>query len=107
MDDTNRGDQGDMIDPREHARTSHNINSSDIKPRELSLDISQVDFRNWIDSAKFFFRQCGIHQQNAEDQRNFFYTLIAGDMKSRLLLEIDENSGFSAEIHHFPGVILP
>ena len=67
----------------------------DIKPIELTLDIKPNDFKSWVDNAKFYYRQCGIAEQEKEDQRNFFFTMVSADVKSRIQLDIVEETGFN------------
>ena len=87
--DGGRGRESPEPPPRTQ---THTINSMDIKPAELNLGMKSNQFNSWIDSANFYFRICGIGEQGKADQRNFFYTLVSADIKSRMQLDIDEDT---------------
>ena len=86
-------DGGGREPPEPPPRTqTHTINSMDIKPPELNLGMKSNQFNSWINGANFYYRQCGIADQGKADQRNFFYTLVSAEIKSRMQLDIDEDT---------------
>ena len=74
--------------------TGHQILAADIKPKELNMSYTSLEFKTWIENAMFFFNTCGIQNQSKLNQKTFYMNLVDGEIRSLVKLKTTEDSGF-------------
>ena len=75
--------------------TGHQILAADIKPKELNMSYTSLEFKTWIENAIFFYNTCGIQSQSKLNQKTFYLNMVDGEIRSLVKLKTSEDSGFN------------
>ena len=74
--------------------TGHQIIAADIKPKELNMNYTSLEFKTWTENATFFYNTCGVQNQSKHNQKTFYMNLVDGEIRSLVKLKTTDDSGF-------------